>query len=48
MSEAPEVGANIDAISGATVSSKAAASAVTSAMNCFNEVALGQIGRAHV
>ena len=42
MSEAPEVGANIDAISGATVSSKAAASAVTSAMNCFNEVALGQ------
>ena len=42
MSEAPEVGANIDAIAGATVSSKAAASAVTSAMNCFNEVALGQ------
>ncbi len=42
MSEAPEVGANIDAISGATVSSKAAASAVTTAINCFNEVALGQ------
>ena len=42
MTEAPVVGTNIDAISGATVSSKAAASAVTSAMNCFNEVALGQ------
>ena len=42
MSEAPVVGTNIDAITGATVSSKAAASAVTSAINCFNEVALGQ------
>lgn len=42
MSEAPVVGTNIDAISGATVSSKAAASAVTTAINCFNEVALGQ------
>lgn len=42
MTEAPEVGTNIDAISGATVSSKAAASAVTTAINCFNEVALGQ------
>mgnify|MGYP002800923084 CR=1 FL=1 len=42
MSEAPVVGTNIDAMTGATVSSKAAASAVTSAMNCFNEVALGQ------
>ncbi len=42
MTEAPVVGTNIDAISGATVSSKAAASAVTTAINCFNEVALGQ------
>lgn len=42
MSEAPAVGTNIDAITGATVSSKAAASAVTTAINCFNEVALGQ------
>lgn len=42
MAEAPVVGTNIDAISGATVSSKAAASAVTTAINCFNEVALGQ------
>ena len=42
MSEAPVVGTNIDAMTGATVSSKAAASAVTTAINCFNEVALGQ------
>lgn len=40
--EAPVVGTNIDAMTGATVSSKAAASAVTTAINCFNEVALGQ------
>ena len=42
MTEAPVVGTNIDAMTGATVSSKAAASAVTTAINCFNEVALGQ------
>lgn len=42
MTEPPVVGTNIDGISGATISSKAAASAVTTAINCFNEVALGQ------
>ena len=42
MTEAPSVGGNIDGIAGATVSSKAAADAVTAAINCFNEVALGQ------
>ena len=42
MSEEPAVGANIDAMAGVTVSSKAAAAAVTTAMNCFKEVALGQ------
>lgn len=33
---------DVDMISGVTVSSKAALSAVNSAVNCFNEVALGQ------
>ena len=37
-----EVGGTVDAISGATVSSKAAVAAINNAVNCFNELALGQ------
>ena len=37
-----EIGKGVDALSGATVSSKAAVAAINTAVNCFNEVALGQ------
>lgn len=37
-----KIGGTVDAMSGATVSSKAAVSAINNAVNCFNEVALGQ------
>lgn len=36
------VGSGVDALTGATVSSKAAVAAINTAMNCFNEVALGK------
>lgn len=39
---AQNLGETVDGISGATVSSKAAVAAVNNAVNCFNEVALGQ------
>lgn len=37
-----EIGKGVDAMTGATVSSKAAVAAINTAVNCFNEVALGQ------
>lgn len=42
LSGTQEIGKGVDAISGATVSSKAAVAAINTAVNCFNEVALGQ------
>lgn len=41
-SGAQKIGDTVDAITGATVSSKAAVAAINSAVNCFAEVALGQ------